>query len=220
MRRQASFAFLILTLAALGCRLPAAISGKGGGAANGGSAGTATGGSDPKEDVIQASKKFIALPSFTANMEGVGQTEIKSQVAYSAPDKYHVKYLGGTGAGMEIIFIGNQMYMKTGDKWSKMPSSQGSSIPTLRDSFTDEGLKSLTDVKYEGTDTINGKPAAVYSYKNVTPVGNYPFTSKIWISEDNGVPMKVYVEYSNGMLKNMTVNYDTETPVTIDAPVN
>ena len=220
MRRQASFAFLLLMLAALGCKLPAALSGKGGGAANGSSAGTATGGSDPKEDVIQASKKFIALPSFTANMEGVGQTEIKSQVAYAAPDKYHVKYLGGTGAGMEIIFIGNQMYMKTGDKWSKMPSAQGSSIPTLRDSFTDEGLKSLTDVNYEGTDTINGKPAAVYSYKNVTPVGNYPFTSKIWISEEKGVPMKVYVEYSNGMLKNMTVNYDTETPVTIDAPVN
>jgi hypothetical protein len=217
--RRISLVFLLLGFAVLGCRLPASLSGSSSGG-TGGSKGTATGGSDPKEDVIQASKKFIALPAFTANMEGMGQTEIKSQVAYAAPDKFHVKYLGGTGAGMEIIFIGNQMYMKTGGKWSKMPTAQGTSIPNLRDSFTEEGLKSLSDVRYEGADNVNGKSAAVYSYKNVTPVGNYPFTSKIWISEDTGLPMKIYVEYSNGMLKNMTVNYDTETPVTIEAPVS
>jgi outer membrane lipoprotein-sorting protein len=216
--RRINIALLVLAFAVLGCKLPAALSGAGSGS-TGSSKGTATGGSDPREDVVQASKKFIALPSFTANMEGVGQTEIKSQVAYAAPDKYHVKYLGGTGAGMEIIFIGSQMYMKTGDKWSKMPSAQGTSIPTLRDSFTEEGLKSLTDVKYEGTDSVNGEPAALYSYKNVTPAENYPFTSKIWISENKGLPMKIYVEYSNGMLKNMTVNYDVDSPVTIDAPI-
>ena len=30
--------------------------------------------------------------------------------------------------------------------------------------------------------------------------------------------MKIYVEYSNGALKNMTVNYDTESKVTIEPP--
>ena len=71
----------------------------------------------------------------------------------------------------------------------------------------------------EGEDSVDGKPALVYSYKNVTPVGNYPFTSKIWVGQDTGVPMKIYVEYTNGTLKNMTVNYDTETKVTIEPPV-
>ncbi len=208
-------AILILVLAVVGCKIP----GLSGGGLGGSSKGTATGGSDPRTDVVEASKKFIALPSFKANMEGVGQTEIKSQVEYEAPDKFHIKYLGGTGAGMEIIYIGKDGYMKTGDKWSKMPST-GQSIPNMRDSFTEEGLKTLTDVKYDGDDMVNGKSASVYSYKNVTPVGASPFTSKIWISNDTGVPMKIHVEYPNNpALKYMDVTYDTEAKVTIEPPV-
>ena len=201
---------LVLVFLVIGCKLPSFLTGGAKGA-------TATGGSDPKADVIAASKKFIDLPFFTANMEGVGQTEIKSQVEYTAPDRYHVKYLGGTGAGMELTWIGNDAYMNANGKWTKMPSSN-SPIPTLRDSFTEEGLRTLTDVKFDGEETVDGKPAMAYSYKNVTPVGNYPFTSKIWIGQDTGVPMKVYVEYTNGALKNMTVNYDTESKVTIEPP--
>ena len=201
---------LVLLLVVIGCKLPSSLTGGSKGA-------TATGGSDPKQDVIEASRKFIGLPFFTARMEGVGQTEIKSQVEYSAPDRYRVKYLGGTGAGMEMVWIGKESYMNLNGKWTKMPDTN-SSIPTLRDSFTEDGLKTLTDVKFEGEDTVDGKPALAYSYKNVTPVGNYPFTSKIWIGYDTGVPMKVYVEYTNGTLKNMTVNYDVETPVNIEPP--
>ena len=78
---------------------------------------------------------------------------------------------------------------------------------------------SLTDVKFEGDDTVDGKPALVYSYGNVTPVDNYPFTSKTWVNKSTGLPMKLYVEYSNGILKHMTVNYDTESPVTIEPPI-
>lgn len=204
----------ILLAVSLGCKM----AGIGGGASSGGSgAAGSSGGSDPKADVIAASQKFIALRSFSAKMDGEGQSQIKSQVDYVAPDRYHITYLGGTGAGMEMIVIGNQSFMKTGGKWSKMPGD-ASAIPTLRDSFTDEGLKSLTDVKFDGDDTVDGKPALAYSYANVTPKGAYPFNAKIWIGKDSGVPLKVYVTYSNGALKEMTVNYDTETPVTIEAP--
>jgi hypothetical protein len=199
--------------------MPGAIKGLVSGGA-GSQKGTATGGSDPKADIVEASKRFIALPAFSAKMDGVGQVPIRSQVDYAAPDRYHVMYLGGTGAGMELIMIGNVTYMKAGDKWAKMAASANARIPTLRDSFTEEGLKTLSDVKFDGDDTIDGKPALVYSYKNVTPVGNYPFTSKIWVGKDSGLPMKIFVEYSNGMLKEMTVNYDTESPVTIEAPIN
>jgi hypothetical protein len=208
-------ALLILIVAILGCKIPGFSSG---GGLGGSSKGTATGGSDPKADVVEASKKFIALQSFRANMEGMGQTEIKSQVEYAAPDKFHIKYFGGTGAGMEIIYIGKDGYMKAGDKWSKMPNT-GQSIPNLRDSFTEEGLKTLTDVKYDGDESVNGKSASVYSHKNVTPVGAHPFTSKIWISNDTGLPMKIHVEYPNNpALKYMDVSYDTDAKVTIEPP--
>src|SRR4051812_1533489 len=132
-------------------------------------------GTDPKQEVIDASKKFIALPHLSAKMDGMGQTEIKSQVDYLAPDRYHIMYLGGTGAGMEMIIIGKDFYMKTAGKWMKSPGANtgAQSIPTLRDSFTDEGLQSLTDVRYEGPEMLDGKPANVYNYNNVTPKGNY-----------------------------------------------
>jgi hypothetical protein len=117
-----------------------------------------------------------------------------------------------------MIWIGKESYMKMGGKWSKMPNSN-TTIPTLRDSFTEEGLKTLSDVKFEGDDSVDGKPALLYSYKNVTPVGNYPFSSKIWVGKETGLPIKIFVEYTNGMLKNMTVNYDTESPVTIEPPI-
>ena len=188
------------------------------GGASSSSRGKATASSDPKADVVEASKKFLELPSFTANMEGEGQTAIKSQVEYVAPDKFHVTYLGGTGAGMEMIWIGKDLYTKTNGKWTKMPGSNAS-LPTLRDSFTEEGLKTLKDVTFEGEDSVDGKPALVYGYKNVTPQGNYPFTSKIYVSQDTGVPMKIYIEYTNGTLKNMTVKYDTESKVAFEPPV-
>ena len=91
-------------------------------------------------------------------------------------------------------------------------------MPTLRDSFTDEGLKSLSDAKYEGEETLNGKPALVYSYKNVTPKGDFPFSTKIYLNKSTGVPLRTVTQYSNGMLKEMTVDYDIDTPVTIDPP--
>lgn len=207
---------ILLLIAILGCSKFKELTGGAGGGTGGGSG--ASSGGDPTTELKAASKKFMDLKSFSAKMEGMGQTEIRSQVDFIAPDKFHVTYLGGTGAGMELIYIGGDSYIKSGGKWTKM-AGDAKSIPNLRDSFTEEGLKSLTDVKYEGEETLDGKTAFVYSYKNVTPVGNYPFTSKSWINKITGLPIKIYVEYSNGMLKNMTVNYDTESPVTIEAPI-
>jgi len=205
---------LLVASVGMGCKLIDSI--RGGGA---GGPGIGRFGSDPRADIVAASKKFTELKFFSAKMEGVGQTEIKSQVDYVAPDRFHVKYLGGTGAGMELIMIGNQSFMKTGNSWNKMPGDGNSSIPTLRDSFTEEGLKTLTDAKFEGTDTIDGKDALIYSYKNVTPKGDFPFTCKMWVGKETGLPMRIYAEYSNGVLKNMTINYDTETPITIEPPI-
>lgn len=178
-----------------------------------------TAGADPKADIVAASKKFIALPSFSAKMDGTGTTALQSKVEYVAPDRFHISYLGGTGAGMEMIMIGKQTYMKSGGNWIKSPVALGESIPNLRDSFTEEGLKTLDEAKFEGEDTVDGKPALVYSYKNVTPKGGYPFHSKIWVGKSSGLPMKIEVNYENGTLKQMTINYDTETPVTIEPPV-
>lgn len=217
--------FAIIFVAVLGCSKFKEFTGGSAGNSNGtrtgggSSSGSSTAGKDPKGDITQAAKKFIALSSFSAKMEGMGQTEIKSQVDYVAPDRFHVTYLGGTGAGIEMIIIGNQMYMKSGGNWTKSPSASAASIPTLRDSFTEEGLKTLSETKFEGEETTDSKPAYVYSFKNVTPKGDYGFNCKMWVGKESGLPMKLYATYDNGVLKNMTVNYDTESKVMIEPPV-
>lgn len=213
--KKLTLVLLLFAAAGFGCKFFDSLKGGSGGPG----VGSGSGGSDPKADVIAASRKFTDLKSFSAKMEGIGQTEIKSQVDYVAPDRFRVKYLAGTGSGMEMIMIGNESFMKTGNNWSKMPGAGNNAVPTLRDSFTEEGLKTLSDVKFEGSDTVDGKPALMYSYKNVTPQGDFPFNAKIWVGKESGLPMKIVADYTNGVLKQMTITYDTETPVTIEPPV-
>jgi hypothetical protein len=148
---------LILGAFTMGCKLIDSLRGAG----SGGGSGVASSG-DPRADIVAASQKLIALKSFTANMEGTGEMAIKSQVAYLAPDRFHVKYLGGTGAGMELIYVGSKSYIKpAGGNWSVQPGD-AKTIPNLRDSFTEEGLRTMSNEKFEGNDMVDGKPALVY----------------------------------------------------------
>jgi hypothetical protein len=219
--KQTVLLLVLIAAVGLGCRFLGGSGDSGG--TSGGAGGGLSGGSDPKGDLVAASKKFVDLKSFSAKMQGKGITngvenDIKQQVDYVAPDRYHVIYQAGVAAGMELVFIGGDMFMKpAGGNWSKSPGG-GAAMPTLRDSFTEEGLKSLSDAKYEGEETINGKTALVYSYKNVTPKGDFPFTAKMYVNKSTGVPLRVFAQYSNGVLKEMTIDYDVDSPVTIEAP--
>ena len=182
-----------------------------------GSEGDTTASSDPKAAVLEASRKFIALKSFRGNIEAVAETPYKQQVEYVAPDRYHVVYRDNAGAGTEMIMVGNEAYTKDGDSWKKLPG-ESSPTPTIRNSWTEEALQSISDAKFEGEESLNGKPALVYTYKVVTVVGNFPTKRKIWVSKSSGIPMKSFVEYSNGPIKTLTNTFDTESPVTIELP--
>ena len=229
MKKDLIIPLLLLVAVTLGCSTIRDPATKGNGPAssnsnstsNGGDSpkGTTTASGDPREDVVVAAKKFLDLPAFSAKMDGTGINELHMQVAYIAPDRFHIIHSGGPAAGMEIIMIGKQTYMKVGGKWQKFPAALGTSIPDLREAFDEEGLKTLTDVKFEGDDTAEGKPALLYSYRNTTPKEHYPFTSKIWVRKDNGLPAKVSVDYASGVMKQMTIVYDTDTPVKIEPPV-
>src|ERR1043165_3573163 len=116
--KQTVLLLMLIASVGLGCKF---FGGSSSGSNGGSTSGGAGGGSDPKGDVIAASKKLIDLKSFSAKMQGTGSSgEIKQQVDYQAPDRYHVIYQAGAAPGMEIIFIGSDMYMKSaGGKFSK-----------------------------------------------------------------------------------------------------
>jgi len=224
--------FLVIALifvVAVGCKLPASLTGSNSApAANGTNSSPDTGSKpvgkispsgDAKADVVAASKKFIELPAFTADMSGTGDNPIHMRLEYASPDRYHITQLAGPAGGMETIIIGKNTYMKSGATWTKMPVNIGDSIPSLRDSFTEEGLKTLTDVKFDGNEDVDGKPALAYSYKNKVPKADTTFTSRIFVSSDTGLPIKVVVDYGSGPLKQMTIKYDNESKVTIESPM-
>ena len=214
---------VILFIAMLGCskfkELTGGLAGNSNSSSGGSSSGSSTAGADPKADVIAASKKFLTIPSYTAHMQGSGsQGDLKYQLEYSQPDKYHMTYQGGPGSGVEMIAIGSNMYTKMGGKWMKSPGD-AKAIGSSRDAFSDEGLKTLSSVTFDGNDTIDGRSAQVYRYKNVTPMGGYGYGCKMWVSAEKGLPIKLECDYDNGVLKQMTVTYDLETPVTIEPPM-
>src|SRR5262249_30191918 len=161
-----------------------------------------------------ASHKFIALHDLAGKIQSEGDTPFDQQVEFVAPDRYHVHYHDASGAEMEMIIIGNETFMRSGDSWNMVPG-ENSPTPTLRNSFTDDVLESVSDVKYEGEENVSDKPAYVYTYHLVTRVGNFPVAQKLWVSEDSGLPVKSYVVYSDGVTKSLTTTYDTVTPETV-----
>ena len=182
-----------------------------------GSKGGVTASSDAQADVIQASRKLIALSSLSGKIEADAETPYDQKVEFIAPDRYHVKYRDSSGADVEMIMAGEDTFLRSGDSWNEVPGDTNPT-PTFRNSFTDEALKSISDAKYEGEELLDGQPTLLYSYKLLTVIGNFPVTQKIWVSKVSGVPLKCVAEYSSGPIKTLTTMYDSETPVAINLP--
>jgi len=178
---------------------------------------------DPREDVVQASKRFLKLPKFRANMQGHGTSDLRIKMDYVAPNKFHIYFLDKDGqVKTESIMIGSDRYMNFNGRWLKIPgATDENAIPKLRDLFNEEGLKTLKEVKYEGDEAIADQPAHIYSYRSNQTNSNapYPFTSRIWVGGFDGLPHKMEVTYEGGQLKSMTVIYDFKTDILIEPPV-
>jgi len=106
-----------------------------------------------------------------------------------------------------------------GNKWQKMPLPLDSTISDMRSAFNKEGMKWFSDVKFAGEDTANGKAAYLYTYHGKGPNNVGENDSKLWVSQDDGLPIKIEAVYRTGNLKSMKIEYDYDTPVTIDPPV-
>ena len=171
---------------------------------------------DAMADIQKLGDRFLEQKSFRAEMIGEGDTPMKAELEFVAPDRHRFK----TDKGMETIVIGKTTYMKMGGNWRKMPMSLDTNIADMREAFNKEGMKWFNDVKYTGGDTANGRAAYVYAYHNKGPgAGIGENDSRVWIAKDDGMPIKIEAVYKSGGLKKMTIEYDYKTPVTIEPPV-
>lgn len=221
---SAALAVLVVLLASvLACKLPASLSSNSSSTTNGSTANGSTSASkgdgftptgDGMADLKTVSKRFTEADAFQATMDSTGDKPLKMEVEYVRPDRYHVK-----NESMESIIIGRDTYMKLNGAWRKFPTPLDQTISSLRDMFTEEGLKTLADVKQESDDTVDGEDAIVYSYTGKVPQTSNTYNSKLFIGKDDGLPLKIEVEYSGGPLKKMTTVYRYSPDVKIEAPI-
>lgn len=171
---------------------------------------------DPRADIEKMADRFLTLKSFRAEMRGDGETPMNADLEFVSPDRHRLK----TDKGMETIVIGKTTYMKLGNSWRKMPMQLDTTITDMRNAFDKEGRKWFSDVKYVGEETADGKPAYLYAYHNKGPgAGVGENDSRVWIAKDDGLPIKIEAIYKSGNLKKMVIEYDFETPITIEPPV-
>ena len=198
---------------------PACKKARGADGENGTSPAAAAAAADPKGAVVAASRKLIEAKTLSGKVIGVGQvTNLTKDVQYVAPDRYHIIFADETGAKTEMTSIGNETWIRNGDSWDKLEVDE-SPTSTFRNNFTEEVVAGITDVKFNGEDTLDNKPMLVFSYNLVTKVGNFHVTHTIWVDEATGIPVKSLAEYHDTTQQSLTTTFDSSTPVTIEPPV-
>lgn len=230
MRSRHLLPFLVLAFAALGCsQLRDAVSSNASNSpANSNSTAAATNTSqpagslpgtiaasaNPQTDIESMADRFLTEKSFKAKMFGYGDKDTKTELEFVAPDRFRLK----SGEKLETIVIGKDVYLSMDGSFQKMPGAMGDTIPDLRKTFDKEGRKWFSDVKFVGEEMAEGKPALVYSYHNKGLNGVGENDSKVWISKEDGLPIKIEATYKSGSMKSMKIEYDFKTPVTIEPP--
>ena len=115
---------------------------------------------DPREALSKSMRALFAAKSFRARMEGsAAGRSITMLMEYVAPDRYHMKSEMG-----EIIVVGSNAYQNMGGTWSKMPGDAGKLISNFRDPKMLDEINKSANIKFVGTDTLDGKPMLVYQY--------------------------------------------------------
>lgn len=171
---------------------------------------------DPRTDVEKMADRFAGLPFFRAKMTTQGPTPITTEMEYAAPDRYRIR----SSSAIEMIVVGPATYMRINDRWQLMALPIDSSVAEIRSAFGKEGSRWFDNVKHVGEESVAGKPAYVYTYRGKSPDGAGENESKLWVSKAKGLPLKVESAYKAGTLKTISIEYDYDTPVSIEAPAD
>lgn len=173
---------------------------------------------DPKTTVQTAYKKFMKAKSYhsvvqTKTVQAMAETEVK----YIAPNKFHI-INKMPNMKSEMIAIGNDSYNRINDgKWTKVPPDKSFNVEEMRGKMTEGAIASMKDFEFVGKETLDGKDTFVYKFNSDY---NGQSSSKIWISADSGLPLKVDTDGSyNGTKLQMSIIYDYDKEIKIEAPI-
>ena len=163
---------------------------------------TVTGGDAELAALLQGMNN---LKSFRATMslEAPGAPKQDGTFEYVAPDRFHMNF-----AGIEMISIGNDLYLKLGPSWTKQ--SGAGVTPFDAKSFA-SSLQNITSgsLTKGGTDSVNGQRCQIYSQTNSS--GSTEFCV------NNGVALRVITTASGSkvtmILADVNQNIDIRAPI-------
>jgi hypothetical protein len=162
---------------------------------------------DEKSVIAKSAADLKNLKSYRSKviMEQEGQT-METLYEHVLPDRYHM-----VSDFAEMIVIGDDLYMKTGDTCTKMPgAAAGAEVPEV--GVTED---EILEARLEGTEDVDGVPCQKYVY--TAKVGdNPPIEVTCWIGVENGLPHKIVTKMEGTTVTQ--VLYDFNADITIEAP--
>jgi hypothetical protein len=191
-----------LLLAAAACSSSPGTGGGGGVVSpNGGSTSTSAGvisASDKPLDVMtKAMRAQLDAKSYRANIKNTSSNGSTNTlvVEYATPDRYHMvthTQAGGRDTTLEYIIVGKDTFAKmNGGAWTRFPLDMSKMISAFRDPKIIEQMAKTSDVKFVGTDTVDGAPMLVYEYTMDNAAGmNVKSHAKTWVAVSDGLPRK------------------------------
>ena len=121
---------------------------------------------DPTSDLVAMQKAWSQVKSFHADIATAQGRTVS--IDYILPDKIHEI----VSNKMEMIFLGTEIYMKTGSSWMKSPVPMMAPMKVVFESSRRAGLEGEVKHDYtisdEGAATVNGTPATKYHLVNKT----------------------------------------------------
>lgn len=125
-------------------------------------AGTTPQAGGAQNELASVAQNLKNVKSFRATMtiEAQGQPKQEGTMEYVSPDRYHLSI-----AGLDLISIGTDAYIKIGSTWTKQPGAGAGALfdaSDITDAFS--SFESASGVTKGGTETVNGQRCQTYGF--------------------------------------------------------
>lgn len=194
-----------------------------------------TASADPRADVVKAMRANLDAKSYRMRSTTTSSSGYKSNISaeFVAPDRMHTitetDMPGRSTIRRELIYIGKDSYIRVGDSpWQKYFAEMSDIMAQMRDPKLAEEIAKSADVKYLGTDTLEGAPMLIYQYtiKDLLGPGK-DSVSKIWIGATDNMQHQResendYESPTTGKTdhsKSTSVFFDYNTDIKIEPPM-
>jgi len=172
--------------------------------------------SDARENLKSALTALVGAKSFRVHLTHDGKPFL--QIEFAAPDRFHTKgEVNATGPAAlgEMIIIGSDTYVRSGDSWQKASPQVHFADLVNKYRVIDVGqeMAKYDDIQFVGNEDLNAAPTLVYQFRKEQKPG------KVWIGANDGLPHKFEYEGSGPAGGSMTATYEYDAEIRIEPPI-